>query len=277
MQRRGFIIGQSQPIRTAGGAALSVAGVTFRDASNTPVQDSAYLHLREVYTVPQMVLSDMPTNSRAGQLLISGGEFDVQVYAANGRQLRVSLALPTSGNAALPVWQSPIPPEQDTTPQQFWQMPTLGAGWILASSVAVQTVAQPTFVTGPAYQLQLPLDSTRYANIDQLYHQYQGNPTLGTVTITAPTTAAANDTRVLLRPVGYNGIFRVRTSVASGSSTSWTASLPVGTPIKAVVLQSVRGQLYMGTQQMTVAATTALTPPLTPVSEAGALALIQAL
>lgn len=274
LQRLGFIIGQSQPIRTASGAALSVAGVRFLYDSNTPAQDSAYLYLREVYTVPQMLLSDLPTNSQDDQLLISGGEFQVQVRAASGRRLRAATG---PGVASLPVWQSRVPPEQDTTAQQFWQMPYAGAGWQRTSGVAVQTVQQPTLVQGPAYQTSMLLDSLPYSNIDQLWHYYLGAPTLAVITVDAPTTAA-NETRVLLRPVGFNGLYRLRANSASGNTTRWTAQLPVGATFKLAVLQSVNGQLYFGTQPLTVAATTpAIAPALAPVSEADALALINAL
>ncbi|NML66010.1 hypothetical protein HHL22_12425 [Hymenobacter sp. RP-2-7] len=273
MQRRGFVIGQGQPIRTAGGAALSVAGVNFVSSTNAVAQDSAYLYLREVYTVPQMVLSDLPTMSQAGQLLVSGGEFYMQVRAASGQRLR---ALPTASSPAQPVWQSPVPPEQDTTPQQYWQKPAAEADWTLLPNVFVQTVAQPTLVAGPAYQTTMLLDTLLYRNIDQVWRFYQGSATLGTVAVTTPTTAA-NETRVLLRPVGFNGLFRMRANSASGTNLLWTAALPLGATLKAVVLQSVNGQLYVGSQLFTMQSAVALTPPLTAVSEAEALAFIQAL
>lgn len=83
------------------------------------------------------------------------------------------------------------------------------------------------------------------------------------------------ETRVYLRPVGFNGLARL--APTDGTGTRWTRTMPVGASMLAVVLQSVGGQLYYGTQQVIIQTNLVVTPPLTAVSEAEALRLIRLL
>jgi hypothetical protein len=53
--------------------------------------------------------------------------------------------------------------------------------------------------------------------------------------------------------------------------------MPLGAAMQAIVLQSLNGQLYFGTQVFTVQSGVVIKPPLTAVSEAAAVALIQQL
>jgi|GEM_PF-1652387 len=277
IQRKGFLLGQNQPISSTYGTQLSVSNVTFLFDNNTAAQDSAYLYLREVHQVADMVLSDMPTWSRDGQVLISGGEFYIQVRKPDGQRLHVS---PTVSNSTLPTLYTPVPPEQDITPQKLWQTSISGGAWTPinnAAPVRTDTLRSPIPVAPSIirYRAQIPLDTVSYLNIDQLWRAYQGT-SLATVSVAVPTTTSS-ETRVWLRPVGFNGLFRATSNSASNNITSYYATLPVGTSLKAVVLQSINGQLYYGTQTFTVQNGLALTPTLTPVSEAEAVQLIRQL
>jgi hypothetical protein len=94
--------------------------------------------------------------------------------------------------------------------------------------------------------------------------------------VTVKTAASAvGETRVYLRPVGYNGIIQLQAN--KSSYTEWLNEVPVGADMIAVVLQSVNGQLYYGTQRVTITPGLVISPVVTAVSEAEALQLIRQL
>jgi hypothetical protein len=211
-----------------------------------------------------MVLANMPTDMvRRGNMLVSGGEFNIQVWQNTTR-----LRLAPGQTVAL---QSPVPAAQDTTRQYVWKQPAAvlasdSAGWQLASAQRVQTLPG-------LYRAALPLDSIGWWNLDQFWHAYYA---AGLTTVTVKTTAtAAGETRVYLRPVGYNGLMKLWPSTTAG--TTWPKSVPAGAEMIAVVLQSVNGQLYYGTQRITTSNGLTISPGVVAVSEAEAVRLIRQL
>jgi len=255
-------------ITTRGGARLALPANYFSLPSGILVSDTCYLRVRELYSVPDMVLADMPTNAVQPQsLLLSGGEFSIQAWQA-GVRLQGSGTTPT-GQFRLLELASPAVAGQDSIGQQLWQQPFVQGrllGWQLASYPDVRTQSGIN-------RASIPLDSLSWWNIDKLWSGYAGASLVATAVETPA--SAAGETRVYMRPVGLNGLIRL---VSSGSAgTQWQASMPVGATMQCVVLQSINGQLYFGTQVFTVQAGTVIKPTLTTVSEADAVRLIRQL
>lgn len=257
-------LGSSQTITTAGGATLTFPAAGFLLPSGAVATGSAQVRVREIYSVPDLVLANVPTNILGrGNLLVSGGEFSIQV-GQNATRLRLAPGLATT-------LQSPIPAAQDTTRQRVWQQTaifvgTASTGWQPTNAPAVQPLPG-------VYRATLPLDSIGWWNIDQFWHAYYGSGTVrALVKITATATA---ETRVYLRPVGYNGLLYLSKN-NSRAPNGWAAPRP-GAAMIAVVFQWADGQLYYGTQRVTIASGQVISPVVTAVSEAEALRLIRQL
>ena len=205
-------------------------------------------------------------------MLISGGEFDIQVWQGSTR-LRMYRR-----------WQglmltSPVPlAGLDTTPMLLWKQPAVApnvAGTIADSSAwrvqtdstgrATQVSMGATLPAASYYSTSLPLDSLSLWNLDQFWHAYSTN-TNGPIGVTVPFTSTTTGTRVYFRPVGYNGLARGYAS--STSPTNWSSYLPYGAAVIAIVLQERDGLLYYGTQRLTTAAGVMVTPTLEALSAA---------
>jgi hypothetical protein len=271
IQYFGFAPNQIKTISTAGGATLTFPGsaISYLLPTGLPTGDSILVRLREIYKVPDMVLNDMPTVAQNQQLLISGGEFSIQLVRSRSTDRVRAVAVGTS----LISLRSPMPNPQDLAPQQLWQQPfTQGSllGW-QTSAVAPYPAVQ---IQSPFYQTNLPLDSLSWWNIDRIWPAYAG-ATLTPTVVEVPTASAVGETRVYLRPTGANGLARL--SATGSTYTQWQANMPIGANMQAIVLQSLNGQLYFGTQLFTVQSGVVIKPPLTAVSEAAAVALIRQL
>ena len=188
-------------------------------------RDTSYLKVREIYSVPDMVLADMPTDTRQPQnLLVSGGEFSIQAWQR-------AVRLRATGTAATGLLEliSPAVAGQDSVSQQLWQQPFVQGtllGWqTQASYPAVQTQSRLN-------RASIPLDSLTWWNIDKLWSAYAGASSVATI-VEAPV-AAAGETRVYVRPAGLNGLARLSASGSTG--TQWQASMPQGASMQAIVL-----------------------------------------
>lgn len=259
---------RTQAFTTAGGATLTFPGaaLSYLLPSGVPTTDTLTVYVREIQQVPGMVLSDMPTTAQTQEILLSGGEFSVQLWRGASR-VRV-LPLGTS----LPTLQAPMLNPQDLTAQLLWQQPFAPGttGWQTSTGTPYPAVQ----IQPPFYQASIPLDSLSWWNIDRNWPAYAG-ATLTPTVVEVPLASALGETRVYLRPAGANGLARLS---ASGSTyTQWQGNMPVGTSMQAIVLQSISGQIYFGTQLFTVQSGVVVKPTLTAVSEAAAVALIQQL
>jgi hypothetical protein len=257
-------MGSAQTITTAGGARLTFPAAGFLLPTGAVATGTAQVRIREIYTVPEMVLANVPTDMvRRGSTLISGGEFNIQVWQNNTR-LRLAPQQTVS-------MESAVPAAQDTTRQYVWQQPASvmasdSAGWQFASTQRVQSLPG-------LYRALLPLDSIGWWNLDQFWHAYYS---AATAQVTIKTTATApGETHVYLRPVGFNGLARLWPS--NGANTEWQKGMPAGADMVAVVLQSSNGQLHYGTQRVTISNGLVISPVLAPVSEADAVRLIRQL
>lgn len=289
VERFTFNLSQAQSFRTRAGATVAFGPSAFVLPNGNVATGQAELRVREIYSVPDMVLADMPTTAQVSrQMLVSGGEFNFQVWQGSTR-LRMSPISPTGVVNRLAL-TSPVPTAGlDTTRMQLWKQlasplagtPADSSGWQLAtlpntaagnSSVPVSLTTGPATIT-PYYSVAIPLDSIGNWNIDQFWHAYRNNPA-GNVGVAVPV-AAGLTTRVYFRPVGYNGLARGFQSAAS--ATFWQAYLPYGADVVAVVLQESNGQLYYGTQRFNTAANTIVTPALQALSAAAIVQRIRQL
>ena len=263
VQTFGLQLGQSQTLTTSGGAQLTFPANGLLLPDGSVATGTAQVLVREIYTVPDMLLSNVPTGSprQQGGLLISGGEFNIRVFQGSTR-----LRLSSQYTLAL---QSPIPALQDTTRQYVWQGTVLPPDTMLwRQNTAATNVAQQ----GPNYFSQLPLDSIGWWNIDQLHGAYASRP-LVSLSVRIPT---ADESLVFLRPVGYNGLYYLYKN-GNGLSTDWYGVVPSNTLVEVLVLQAKNGQLYYGTQRITIQQTSLVEPAVTAVSEAEAVRLIRLL
>ena len=260
---------QAQTVTTTSGATITLPANGFLLPNGTAASGAAVLKLREIYTVPDMVLANMPTNQpgRPGDLLISGGEFNIQIYSNSQR-------LMLAPGSAVSV-QSPIPANQDTTRQYVWRRPAAltsapfdTTGWVrVGQQQWVQLL--PGF-----YRATLAFDSLGWCNIDQ-YWQLYPNSTQMTLKVNTPANPYY-DTRVYIRPLNFNGLGRLY-PVNTTNGTQWSIPMPLSSEVVVAVLQSRNGQLYYGTQRLVVQANSVVTPTLAPVSEAEAVQLIRQL
>jgi hypothetical protein len=265
-----------QTFTTSGGARIFFPSVGFLLPNGTAATGPAEVRIREIYSVPDMVLSNMPTQLLGSRrLLISGGEFSIQVWQ-NGVRLRLA-----SGPARVVV-ASPVPAGASTGQQSLWQQQATlvrdSAGWAPPTPPPTPTTNDTIRTIGspPVYQTYIPLDSISWWNIDRLWSLYQTTP-VGTVTVQVPAIAAGNtsSTQVFLRVVGLNGLARLYPTNAA--RTNWSTSLPTGASMKVAVLQSVNNQIYFGTQSLTTQNGLVLAPPLPAMREADAVRLIRQL
>ena len=261
-----FALNQPQTLRTAGGATLSFPANAFRlPDGQTLATGQAELRVREIYAVPDMLLANMPTTAANGEHLISGGEFTIQAWQGTTRLRLTTPGLAAGSGGGLRL-TSPVPPAGlDTTRMQLWQLPPRAFAAAAPDSSGWTVTGPRTWLAAAAngrYTVTLPLDSIGSWNIDQFWHAYQNNGTVG-VSVEVP--GGASETRVYFRPVGYNGLARC---VATAAPTRWASNLPLGAAVVAVVLQ-VRGtQLYYGTQPVTTQANQVVQPQLEALSEA---------
>ncbi|GAB3588967.1 hypothetical protein [Hymenobacter daeguensis] len=289
-QRYTFDLSQALSLPTAQGARVAFGPNAFVLPNGNVATGQAELRVREIYSVADMMLADMPTTAQVSrQMLVSGGEFTIQVWQGSTR-LRMSPVSPTGVVNRLTL-TSPVPTAGlDTTRMYLWKQPASplagtpadSSGWLQvftpnaangSNPIRVNTTTSPATATTPYYSVAIPLDSIGNWNIDQFWSAYRNNPTVS-VGVAVPV-AAGITTRVYFRPVGYNGLARGFQSAAS--ATFWLASLPSGADVVAVVLQENNGQLYYGTQRFNTAASTIVTPTLQALSAADIIQRIRQL
>ena len=267
-----FVINPNQPqtVVTQGGATLTIPPNRFYWPDGRLFSGQAVLRVREIYSVPDMLLADMPTNTTTGagtrEMLLSGGEFNLQLWQAGVRLRLLDLGPGSAAPPAPLVLTSPVPTAGlDTTRMLLWNQRFTAllapgrdtAGWSAVLSSNYTPTSVPASTAG-FYSAVLPLDSIGWWNIDQFWHAYQSRTPV-VVRVMVPGTTAAMPTKVYFRPIGYNGLARCLPLLGT---SSWEFPLPSGADVVAVVIQERGGRLYYGTQRVMAAAGLVLTPPL---------------
>ena len=269
VQTFSLALGQAQTITTSGGARLTFPANSYRLPSGAAATGTAQVAVREIYSVPDMVLANMPTNLHArGGMLVSGGEFYIRTTQSGMR-----LQLQPAATVAL---QSPVPAGQDTTRQLVFNRPFSTpadtANWQFTNAAPVKLLPPASYLAA------LPLDSLSWWNIDQFWHAYSQSPSVS-ITVETP---LATETRVYLRPVGFNGLLSLvklttATTSTNATRTTWQGTMPAGAPMIAVVVQGTGTQLYYGTERFTTQASQVIKPTVTAMSEADIVRLIRQL
>jgi hypothetical protein len=262
----------SQSITTRAGAIITFPSSSFILPNGAAATGTAQVRVREIYSVPDMLLSNMPTQEvGTRRLLISGGEFSIQVWQ-NGTRLRLATGSPRV------VVNSPVPVGAASGQQLVWQqlasiIPDSAAWSQPATRDSVRTITSPNGIP-LTYRMPVPLDSVSWWNIDRLWSLYQ-NASVGIITVQVPAIPATStgSTQVFLRAAGLNGLARLYPS--NTTQTTWLTSMPTGASMKVAVLQSINEQLYFGTQSITTQSGLVVMPTITAVSEADAVRLIQ--
>ena len=273
-----FDLGQPQSLRTLRGATVAFGAGVFLLPNGTVATGQAQLRLREIYEVPDMLLADLPTLTYIGfnnrQVLLSGGEFNLQVWQGSNRLRLAATAVAGSSQPPRVVLSSPLPTANpDTARMLLWNQPTVGpalrdsTGWQLVYGPAASPTSTPIPAPSTAgyYMAALPLDSIGYWNVDRIWPAYLSRPS-GFINVDVPNAATAAGTRVYFRPVGLNGL--ARSVPAYPSQTRWYSTLPYGVDVVTVVIQERAGHLYFGTQRVTAAAGLVVTPTLEALSVA---------
>jgi len=270
-----FNLAQAQSFRTRGGATVAFGPNAFALPNGSLATGQAELRVREIYSVADMILANMPTTAQSSrQMLISGGEFNIQVWQGSTR-LSMALTVATSNGSNHLLLTSPVPTAGlDTTRMLLWKQLTSPLAGTPGDSSAWQPaitrnagpgVQTPVPSVNGTYSVSFPLDSIGNWNIDQFWHFYQSNSS-GNIGVVVPTSVGATATRVYFRPIGFNGL--ARCYAASTSTTRWNSLLPYGVDVVAVVLQERNGQFYYGTQRVTTTSNLVVTPTLQALSMA---------
>jgi hypothetical protein len=277
-------LSQAQTLRTQGGATISFGANSLVLPNNTVATGTATLRVRELRTVGDMLLAGMHTNlaTSSAQLLVSGGEYNVQVWQGITR-LRWSSPFIGSGPAT-PSWprlSAPVPTAGlDTTRMFLWAMPlnrnaaANGSADSVGWRPAIQGGATgwgPISPSGGFYNVNFPLDTISWLNFDQ-YWRPAGNANWTTAQVRVP--AGATETRVYLRPVGYTSLSR---TFATADPTLWQNHLPEGTDTQIIVQQLRDGQLYFGAARCIWRQNSIYTPALKPYTAAEMAQLVQQL
>jgi hypothetical protein len=286
VQKFTFNLAQAQSFRTRDGATAAFGANAFILPNGNVATGQAELRLREIYSVPDMILADMPTTAQSRDLLISGGEFNIQVWQGSTR-LRMAARSVVTSTPVLFSLTSPVPATGlDNTQMALWVRSASSSTGNLQDSTNWRLFTTPnpaspigvdlTYINATAgyYPVSFPLDSISNWNIDQFWRAYQ-NTASGPIGIEAPNSSTATTTRVYFRPVGYNGL--ARCYLSASSLTRWSSLMPYGADVIAVVLQERNGQLYYGTQRLTTQAGAVVTPTLQALSAADIIQRIRQL
>ncbi|MBF9144241.1 hypothetical protein [Hymenobacter properus] len=247
-----------QTLHTQGGATITFGANSLVLPNNAVATGMATLRVRELRTVGDMLLTGMHTNLAvsAAQLLVSGGEYNVQAWQGATR-LRWSTPFigTTPGTTGFARLSAPVPAAGlDTTRMFLWAMPLAQNAVVngAADSVGWRPAIQggtagwpPVRPSGGFYNVNFPLDTISWLNFDQ-YWRPVNNANWTTARVRVP--AGATETRVYLRPVGYTSLSR---TFATSDPTLWQNHLPEGTDTQVIVEQLRDGQLYFGVERLT--------------------------
>lgn len=249
-------VSQTQTIRTAGGAVLTIPGNSLMVASTgAAATGAAQLRFREIYEVPDMILADLPTQTSGfrtlpyptAQSLESAGEFQIQLW--QGRQRLIS----KNGPVPTPLTLTSIRPSRtiNIRPQPRWwtqallPAPTVRdtadtAGWQLSTSGFVRIDSTMVGPGTPAfYAATFPLDSLSWHNVDWLwsYSPYLPAAAVKVIVPGYPAQALSTlTTRVYLIPA--RGNIALRLGYRPADDNWQLGNLPATSDYTVVVVQS---------------------------------------
>ncbi|UYZ64677.1 hypothetical protein [Hymenobacter weizhouensis] len=236
----------------AKGTVVTIAAGAFH-RNGQPVAGPVPMHVREILSRADMVLSAVPTVSN-GQVLQSAGAVFV------GPAQDSSLQLGSNSQIRLQVPTPPNVPRRDSM-SLFVAPPATNAtacfNWLLNTtpgSFLRPTAAGNEIIIGNALYNQ----GIRWFNCDRFY----GTPAPVTITVNVPGSNIDPRRNTLVFAVfrAFNGALQLCTF--SPPNSFQASRLPLGQPISVVVIRTVDGKLYYGRQDGTAQAGQVFTPQL---------------
>jgi len=238
----------TQRFNGTGGAAFSITGAkgmkfdfpanSFIDAGGNPVTGAVVVSLKEVLSKRDILLSGKVTQSN-GQLLISGGEFQI-LASQNGQVLRlnpavtVGVKVPTTFNTApmdLFVWAPTV---------------TSDSTWVLDQKARVATSTD-------FYQFNLP--GFGWVNCDYFYSNPNPKTTITASPVYAGTAPSIKDQRAYMVFDDLKSVAGLPFVLAINKHQSYLNSMPIGLKGKLVILSTdINDVIYFGQTSFTVSA-----------------------
>ncbi|MCU0451306.1 MAG: hypothetical protein MUC97_15950 [Bernardetiaceae bacterium] len=291
------------------GVRLTFPAGAFVTASGQPVTGNVEVSVQNVATPSEMVLSNRPTETANGEILISFGEFQVRMRQG-GNELRlaanrvVDVQAPAPRNAGAPQGFREVPLwNGDTTIQQTmqgldWQAQQVsitqsirtarGVTWNSAPGAAALNPNGQNLVFGLTQPLQL-----NWVNCDRLY----SDPRPKTTVLTyfgqnfAPGTGQSylgwQPSGLFFKPLGLNSVIKFYNQILTPPTGregfySYQNSIPIGMEGSFLAYSVIDGRFYVEVRHNVtipspVNGFVGLTFNPQPVSESAFLAAIQSL
>lgn len=236
----------AQSFNGVAGTAFSITGTkgikidfpanAFLDANGNPVSGNVKLTLKEVLSKRDILLSGKTTESN-GQILISGGEFQI-LALQNGQLLKLNPAADVV---------TKVPTTLSTEPMNLFEfLPTVTSDstWVLNQKARVATVAS-------YYQFSLP--NFGWVNCDYFY----SNPNPKTTITASPSytgvTPSIKDQRAYLIFDNINSVIGLPYQTSIGKHQSYLNSMPIGLTGKLIIISvGMDDTIYFGATSFTV-------------------------
>jgi hypothetical protein len=253
----------AQRFNGTGNSAFSITGTkgikidfpanAFLDASGNLVTGNVAISLKEVLSKRDIVLSGKPTQSN-GQLLISGGEFQV-VASQNGQRLKLNPAVEVNVK---------VPTTFNTDPMNlFLWAPAAAASdstWVLNQKARVATTAD-------FYEFKLP--DFGWVNCDYFYSDPNPKTTITASPMYTGAAPSIKDQRAYMVFDDIKTVAGLPFVLAVNKHQSYENSMPIGLKGKLIILSTdVNDVIYFGHTTFTVSAGLHLDVSVSPASAA---------
>lgn len=236
----------SQSFNGTAGTAFSITGAkgikidfpanAFLAADGSPIAGSIKLAMKEVLSKRDILLSGKMT-SASGQVLISGGEFQLLAFQ-NGQALKL--------NPAADVVVK-VPTSLSTEPMDLFEFRPVAASdstWMLNQKARITTT--PTY-----YQFSLP--GFGWVNCDYFYSSPSPKTTITASPVYAGVLPSIKEQRAYLLFDNLNSVIGLPFEAAVNKHRSYLNSIPIGLSGKLVIISvGVDDTIYFGYSSFTV-------------------------
>ncbi|NSL90071.1 hypothetical protein ECE50_024765 [Chitinophaga sp. Mgbs1] len=294
-------------LTTAKGTKFNIPSHIFVTSGGAPVTGSVTISIREIRDVSSMILTDKPTTTSNGEILISYGEFFVQAQQNNqpvqlrkdsNDGIRVAVpAKPANGAREVPMWSGDTTITYTSNGYNHINQPVSITSQVAAfKGVQWNQISNSFALFNPSTgTMNFRLDSLiRWVNCDAL----AGDPGPKTTVMAYFTNHFNNETgasyggeqpsMLFFKPRGRNTLikfYNVIMQPAAGKEGfhSYQTSIPVGLQGTFLAISAVNGQYYAEQKDVTIAAPAAgdnyssVSFNLQPVDANGLLGLINSM
>ncbi len=235
-----------QSFNGTAGAAFSITGTkgikidfpanAFLDASGNLVSGNVKLTLREVLSKKDILLSGKIT-SASGQILISGGEFEILAFQ-NGQVLKLNPATDVAVK---------VPTTLSAEPMDLFEFKAVSASdstWMLNQKARITT-------TPMYYQFSLP--GFGWLNCDYFYNSPSPKTTITASPVYSGTLPNIKEQRAYLLFDHINSVIGLPFEVAVNQHQSYLNSIPIGLSGQLVIISvGMDDTIYFGHTSFTV-------------------------